>query len=56
MKKRDLLGLLEAKGWYLKRNGAEHDLYTDGEDTIAIPRHSDINEVLAKRIIKKLGL
>ncbi len=56
MKKRELVKLLESNGWYVKRNGGNHDIYTDGERTEPIPRHPDINERLAKRIIKKLGL
>ena len=56
MKRRDLVKLLEKNGWYLKRNGGNHDLYTDGERTEPIPRHPEIQERLAKSIIKKLGL
>lgn len=56
MKKRDLVKLLEENGWYLKRSGGNHDLYTDGKKIEPIPRHSEINEKLAKAIIKKLGL
>lgn len=56
MKRKDLIKLLEKKGWYLKRNGGNHDIYTDGIKTEPIPRHSEINERLAKEIIKKLGL
>lgn len=56
MKKRDLVKLLEKNGWYLKRNGANHDLYTNGKQIEPIPRHSEINEKLAQAIIKKLGL
>ncbi|MEE0751870.1 type II toxin-antitoxin system HicA family toxin [Frisingicoccus sp.] len=56
MKRRELVKLLEKNGWYMKRNGGNHDLYTNGNDTEPIPRHSDINERLAKAIIKKLGL
>lgn len=56
MKKRELVKLLESNGWYVKRNGGNHDIYTDGERTEPIPRHPDINERLTKRIIKKLGL
>ena len=56
MKKRELVKLLESNGWYVKRNGGNHDIYTDGERTEPIPRHPDINERLAKRIIKKLEL
>lgn len=56
MKRRDLVKLLENNGWYLKRNGGNHDLYTDGTKIEPIPRHSEINEKLAQAIIKKLGL
>lgn len=56
MKRVDLIKLLEENGWYFKRNGGNHDLYTNGEKTVPIPRHSEINERLAKSIIKKLGL
>lgn len=29
-KRRDLIKLLEANGRYYKRNGGDHDIYTDG--------------------------
>lgn len=56
MKHRELVKLLEANGWYIKRNGGNHDIYTDGSRTEPIPRHSEINERLAKNIIRKLEL
>ncbi len=56
MKRRDLIKRLEQNGWFLKRNGSNHDLYTDGDRTEPIPRHSEINERLAQDIIRKLGL
>lgn len=43
-------------GWYFKRSGGNHDIYTNGIDTEAIPRHNEIKENLAKAIIKKRGL
>ena len=56
MKRKELIKLLEKNGWYIKRNGGNHDLYTNGKQTEPIPRHPDINERLARSIIKKLGL
>ena len=56
MKKRELIKLLERNGWYLKRNGGNHDLYTDGQHTEPIPRHPKINERLARDIISKYNL
>lgn len=56
MKRRELLKLFQSHGWYLLRNGASHDIYTDGTHKEIIPRHADINERLAKGLIKKWGL
>lgn len=56
MKRRDLIKLLEKNGWYLKRNGGNHDIYTNGVDNEPISRQSKIKEDLAKAIIKRRGL
>ena len=56
MKKKDLIKLLESNGWYLKRTGGNHDIYTNGVDCETIPGHNEIKENLAKAIIKRRGL
>lgn len=56
MKRRELIKLLEKHGWYSKRNGGNHELYTDGHHIEPIPRHPQINERLARDIIKKYNL
>ena len=56
MKRKDLIKRLERNGWFFKRNGGNHDLYTDGYRVEPIPRHSEINERLAQDSVKKLGL
>lgn len=56
MKRKDLVKLLVSNGWVLKRNGSNHDVFTNGSEKEAIPRHSEINEQLAKAIIKRRGL
>ena len=56
MKRRDLIKKLIKNGWWLERHGGDHDIYTDGENFESIPRHSEINEVLAKKIIKRRNL
>ena len=56
MKRRELLKLFTNAGWYFLRNGANHDIYTNGKDNVPIPRHPDANEVLARALIKKWGL
>lgn len=56
MKRRDLIRLLESNGWRLLRNGANHDIYTNGEKCEPVPRHNEIKEQLAKSIIRRHGL
>ncbi len=56
MKRKDLVAKLEKAGFILYRNGGSHDIYKRGAEEIPIPRHREINERLAKRIIKELRL
>ena len=56
MKRRDLIKLLEKNGWYYLRDGGRHDIYTNGKEYEPIPRHKEINQILAEKIIKKHGL
>lgn len=56
MKNKALIKLLEKNGWYLKRNGGNHDIYTNGVECETIPRHKEIKENLAKEIIKRRNL
>ena len=54
MKRKDLIKFLEKHGYYFKRNGGNHDIYTDGVRNIAVPRKREINEGLTRDIIRKL--
>ncbi len=56
MKRKDLIEILERNGWHLKRHGGDHDIYTNGKDREAVPRHKEIAELLAKAIIRRRGL
>lgn len=56
MKKRDLVKLLQKNGWTFERNGGGHDIYTKGNEVETVPRHNEINERLAKAIIRRHGL
>lgn len=56
MKRTDLIKLFLKNGWYFKRSGGNHDIYTDGTNVEAVPRHHEIKENLAKAMIKKHGL
>ena len=56
MKQRDLIKKLEAVVFILELYGGNHDVYVRGEDKEQIPRHKEINEVLARAIMRKWGL
>ncbi len=56
MKRRDLIKRLEEMGCILTRHGGKHDWYTNQitRQSQPVPRHKEINENLARSIIKKL--
>lgn len=56
LKKRDLEKRLQENDWMFLRHGGNHDVWTDGNRIEPIPRHKEINERLAKAIIRKLEL
>lgn len=56
MKRRDLIKKLENSGWWLAREGSNHTIYTNGKQSLPIPRHKEINEITAMKILKKAEL
>ena len=53
MKQKDLVNRIKECGYVLLRHGSCHDLYSNGKRIETIPRHKDINEILARAIIKR---
>lgn len=56
MKQRDLIKKLEKAGFQFLRHGGSHDIYVRGSEEEQIPRHKEINEHLARAILRKWGL
>ena len=56
MKRRDLIKKLEDNGWEFAREGSKHTIYTKGANEEQVPRHNEIKEPLAKKIIRQWGL
>lgn len=56
MKQRELIKKLEEIGFCFEKHGGNHDIYIRGSEKETIPRHKEINEKLAKAILKKWGL
>jgi len=56
MKRRDLIKLFEKNGWWLKREGHDHSIYTNGTINEPVSRQTEIDEILAQKIIRRRGL
>ena len=53
MKRTDLIKKLEDGGFVFDRHGSSHDIYVRGKIKETIPRHREIDERLAKAILKR---
>lgn len=56
MKQCDLIKKLEENGFIFDRHGGNHDIYKRGTDIEKIPRHKEVNENLARMILRKWKL
>lgn len=56
MRRRELERRMRTAGCYLKREGSSHALWVNPKTgvTEAVPRHSEIKEPLARKILKNL--
>jgi mRNA interferase HicA len=57
MKRVDLIRTIEGKGCVLVRHGGKHDWYQNPQTGVSqpVPRHREIKEPLAQRIIRMLS-
>jgi predicted RNA binding protein YcfA (HicA-like mRNA interferase family) len=58
MKRVDLIRHLKAQGCYLLRDRGKHSIYVNptNNQVSAVPRHREINDFLALRICRDLGI
>lgn len=56
MKQRDLIKKLEDAGFIFDRHGGNHDIYKRDKDIEKVPRHKEVNENLARMILRKWKL
>ena len=56
MKRKELEKRLRKAGCYLKREGGSHSLWINPKTGVieAVPRHTEVKEFLAKKILKSL--
>ncbi len=57
MKRTDLIKKIKNTGCVLIRHGGKHDWYQNPKTKVSqpVPRHKEINEYLAKHILKMLN-
>lgn len=57
MKRKALIRKITSSGCFLVRHGARHDLYRNPKTgkKQPVPRHDEIDDNLAKHVIKELG-
>ncbi len=55
MKRRELERRLRDLGWVLQRHGGKHDVWSNSDESFTeyVPRHAEINEMLARAILKR---
>ncbi|MDO8683930.1 MAG: type II toxin-antitoxin system HicA family toxin [Armatimonadota bacterium] len=58
MKRRELIAHLQQHGCILLREGAKHSVYHNpaSHRSSSVPRHSEINDFLARKICRDLGI
>lgn len=58
MKRHDLIRYIEALGGRLLRDKGKHSVYVNpaNNQTSAVPRHREINDFLARKICRDLGI
>jgi predicted RNA binding protein YcfA (HicA-like mRNA interferase family) len=55
MKRRDLVKILKQNG-YRSDGGTKHEHFVKGKHTIMVKRHNEIEDQIAKKILKQAGL
>ena len=57
MKRKDLIKTIEDLGCIMIRHGGKHDIYHNPKtgNTQPVPRHTEISEFLARRIVRELS-
>lgn len=55
MQRRELLRILKAAG-FVSKGGTNHERFTDGKRTVLVKRHREIEDQIAKRILREAGL
>ncbi len=56
VRRRDLIRYFEENGFYLKREGGKHSIYTDGEVVVPVKRQRALDRIVANQLCRQAGL
>ena len=56
VKRKDLVRYFEQQGFILIREGANHSIYSNGDKTIPVKRHTHLDRITANKLCKQAGL
>ena len=56
VKRKDIVRYFEQNNFILVREGGNHSIYSDGNKTIPIKRHTHIDRITANKLCKQAGL
>ena len=56
MKRRDMANMLTRNGWWIKRSGGNHEIWTNGTDNEVLSWSRVIPDIVVQKIIKRRGL
>lgn len=55
MKQKEIIKYIESKGFYLKRNGTKHKVFTNGIKNITVPHSRTMSPGVIHSIMKQAG-
>ena len=56
VKRRDLIRYFEKNGFYLRREGGNHSIYTNDKKVVPVKRHKQLDRITANELCKQAGL
>ena len=55
MKNKDFARILKDEGFSPQRQSGSHLIWSDGKRNVSVPQGSNVNRMLARRLIKEIG-
>ncbi len=55
-RRRELIRCLEESGFYLRREGGNHSIYTNGKEVVPVKRQRILDRIIANQLCRQAGL